>query len=266
MRARRLAALALSGALVAGGTGVAIAAVTKDDAKKSEQAVLDDAAKRLDVAPQKLRDALSAAQDAQLDRAVKDGDLTQKQADRIKAARKDSGTVLGPALRGGPGGFGAHGGPGPDRVFKLGGGPGPRLGHFGVRGDLFDDIAKALGTTKEKVVEQLRDGTSVAEILKANGTSVADVRAAVKAAMSTRLDKAVKSGDLTRKQADEILDHVDEKVAAIGSGKGLRLRGERHHLFGGKPPAGAPRPGAFVPGEQGEQGAPELDVQDGVIS
>jgi uncharacterized protein (DUF433 family) len=244
MRARRLAALALSGALVAGGTGVAIAAVTKDDAKKSEQAVLDDAAQRLDVTPQKLRDALSAAQDAQLDQSVKDGDLTQKQADAIKAARKASGTVLGPGLRGGPG---RHGGPG--KVLKLRGGPG--LHRFGVRGDLFDDIAKALGTTKEKVIEQLRDGKSVADILKANGKSVADVRAAVKAAMKTRLDKAVKDGDLTRKQADEILDNVDQKVAAIGSGKGLRLRGDRRHRFGAEPPAGAPRPGAFVPGEPG---------------
>jgi uncharacterized protein (DUF433 family) len=256
---------ALSSALIAGGTGVAIAAVTKDDAKKSEQAVLDDAAKRLEVTPQKLRDALAAAQDAQLDQAVKDGDLTQKQADAIKAARKASGTVLGPGLRGGPW---MHDGPGPGKVFELRGGPGPRLHHLGVRGDLFDDIAKALGTTKEKIVEQLRDGKSVAEILKANGTSVADVRAAVKAAMTTRLDKAVKAGDLTRKQADEILANVDEKVAAIASGKGprLRLRAERHHPFGAKPPAGAPRPGAFMPGEQGEQDAPDLAVTDGVIS
>jgi len=260
MRARRLAALALSGALVAGGTGVAIAAVTKHDAKKSEQAVLDDAAKRLSVTPEKLREALSAAQDAQLDQAVKDGDLTRKQADAIKAARKDSGVVLGPGLRGPR----LHG---PDEVLKLRGAKGPHPRAYGMRGDLFDDIAKALGTTKEKVLEQLRDGKSIAEILKANGTSVADVRAAVKAAMKTRLDKAVKDGDLTRKQADQILDNVDEKVAAIGSGKALRLRGGRHHHpFGGKPPAGAPRPGAFVPGEPGEQQAPDLDVQDGVIS
>src|SRR5688500_6541719 len=101
MKPRRIAALAVSGALVAGGAGAAIAAVTKDDAKQTEQAILDDAAKRLDVTPEKLRDALSAAQDTQLDQAVKDGDLTQKQADAIKAARKDSGRVLGgPGLRG----------------------------------------------------------------------------------------------------------------------------------------------------------------------
>ena len=239
MKARRIATLALSGALIAGGTGAAIAAVTKDDAKKTEQAILDDAAKRLDVTSEKLRDALSAAQDAQLDQAVKDGDLTQKQADAIKQARKDSGRVLA-----GPGLFG---GPGPHGVLKLHGGPGgPRLHAFGPRGDIFEDLAKALGTTPAKLKESLRDGTSVADVAKANGKSLADVRAAVKAATKTRLDKAVKAGDLTQKQADAILERVADHVTAIGSRKGMRLR--KHHRFGGEPPARAPRPGSFMPG------------------
>ncbi len=254
MRTRRIA-LVLSGALIAGGSGAAIAAVTKDEAKKTEQAILDDAAKRLDVTPDKLRDALSAAQDAQLDRAVKDGELTQKQADAIKEARKDSGRVLGgPGLHGiGPGmrgGMRRHHGPG----F-----PGPHA--FDVRGDLFADVAKALGTTQDKLMEQLRDGTSIADVAKANGKSLADVRAAVRASMKSRLDKAVDEGDLTRKQADRILDRISEKVTAIGTAKALRMR--RHHHFRGGPPAGTPRPGAFMPGEPG---APEIVLQDGVIS
>jgi hypothetical protein len=243
MRKRRIAVLALSGALVAGGAGAAIAGVTKDDGKKSEQAVLDDAAKRLDVTPQKLRDALSAAQDAQLDQAVKDGDLTQKQADAIKQARKDSGRVLGgPGLRGGP------------EIMKLRGGPGfgkhgPR--GFGMRSDLFETLAKALGTTETKLMAQLRDGKSVADVAKANGKALADVRTAVKAAVKSDLDKAVKDGDLTQKQADAMLDRISERITRIGTGKarGLRLRGERHR-FGGAPPPGAPRPGSFEPGAQ----------------
>ena len=255
MRSRRIATIALSGALIAGGTGAAIAAVTKDDAQKTEQAILDDAAKRLDVTPDRLRDALAAAQDAQLDQAVKDGDLTPKQADAIKQARKQSGHVLG--------GPGPHGGPGMRGGMKLHPGPafpGPHA--FGVRGDLLADVAKALGTTQDKLMEQLRDGRSIADVAKANGTPLTDVRAAVTAAMKTRLDKAVKDGDLTRKQADRILDRITEKVTAIGSAKGLRMR--RHHHFRGRPPAGAPRPGSFMPGEQG---APDVvELQDGVIS
>ena len=73
-----------------------------------------------------------------------------------------------------------------------------------------------------------------------------------------------KDGDLTQKQADEILDNVEDKVAAIGSAKGLRLRGRgEHHRFGPKPSPGALRPGAFVPGEQV---APDIVLPHGVIS
>ena len=229
MRKRRIAVLALSGALVAGGAGAAIAGVTKDDGKQSEQAVLDDAAKRLDVTPQKLRDALAAALDAQVDQAVKEGDLTEKQADAIKQERKDSGHLLGgPGLRGGPG------------ILKLRGGPGfgPRFDRhgphgFGMRFDVFQTLAKAL-----------------ADVAKANGKSLADVRTAVKAAVKDDLDKAVKDGDLTQKQADAMLDRMSEKITRIGTGKAMRfgMRGE-HHRFGGAPPPGA-RPGSFEPGTQ----------------
>ena len=249
MSRRRMAAIALSGAVIAGGTGVAIAAATKDDAKKTEQAILDDAAKRLDVTPEKLRDALAAAQDAQLDEAVKDGDLTQKQADAIEQAREQSGRVLGgPVLRG------MHGGP---RLHLRGGPRGPGLRGLGLRGGLFGDLAKALGTTQDELIEQLRDGRSVSDVAKANGKTLAGVRSAVKAAAKTRLDKAVADGDLTRKQAEAILEHVDERVAAIGSRRALRLR--RGHRHPGPPPGGM-RPGEFAPG-----GAPEL-APGGVVS
>lgn len=246
MGARRIATIALSGALLAGGTGAAIAAVTKDEGAKAEQAVLDSAAKKLDVTPDKLRDALAAAQDEQLDAAVKAGRLTQKQADAMKAARKQSGRVLG----GGPLGRHLRGGPGP-RLHGFGGpgGPGPRLG-----GGPFDGLAKALGTTDDKLHEQLRDGTSIADIAKANGKSLADVKASLKAATKAKLDAAVKAEDLTQKQADAILERFDEHFDAFASGKKLRLRKEFHR--GGEPPAGLPKPGAFLPGEPGAQTVP----------
>jgi uncharacterized protein (DUF433 family) len=244
MGARRIAVIALTGALVAGGTGAAIAAVTRDNAKKTEQAVLDDAAKRLNVTPEKLREALAAAQDAQIDQAVKDGMLTQKQADAIKAARKQSGRVLGPL------------GGGPDKRF-FGQGPGGRGPHgfaFGSGGGLIDDLADALGTTPAKLFAQLRAGTSIADVAKANGKSLDDVRSALKAAAKTRLDKAVASGDLTQKQADTILDRVDEHLKDLESGRVLGPYGHRHR--GGKPPAGAMRPGALMPGESVPAPAP----------
>ena len=252
MGGRRIAALALSGALVAGGTGAAIAAVSKDERNAAEDAILEDAAKRLNVTPDKLRDALAAAQNAQLDQAVKDGKLTQKQADMIKERRKQSGVVLGGPgplkLRGGaelevhPGGPGPGFGPG----FGHGHGPhGP-----GLRMEILDGLADALGTTQSKLRRGLRDGKSIAELAKANGKSLDDVRKALKATAKTRLDKAVKDEDLTQKQADRLLDRVSEKIDALTSGKPLLRRG--HRFFGGeKPPMPAmpkPRPG-MLPGE-----------------
>jgi uncharacterized protein (DUF433 family) len=242
MGARRIAVMALTGVLVAGGAGAAIAAVTRDDGKKTEQAVLDDAAKRLNVTPEKLREALAAAQDAQIDQAVKDGDLTQKQADAIKAARKQSGHVLGPL---GDGHDKRFFGPGP--AGDRGGGPGRHGFGFGFGGPLIDELAAAAGTTPAKLFAQLRAGKSIADVAKANGKSLDDVRGALKATVKSRLDKAVANDDLTQKQADAILARVDEQLDDLVSGRALGPHGRRHG--GGKPPAGAMRPGALMPGE-----------------
>ena len=238
MGGRRIAAIALSGALVAGGTGAAIAAVTKGDREKTEQAILDDAAKRLGVTSAKLRDALSAAQDAQLDKAVKDGDLTQRQADRLKELRSQSGSVLG----------------GPMGALKLRGGPHPfGRGHHGGRlagpkGAMIGDLAGALGLSTEKLFEQLRAGKSIADVAKAQGTSLDDVRSAVRAKAKTRLDEAVKDGDLTRKQADAMIERLTERLEHLGSKRGLLPR--RHRRFGRDELPAPPdvRPGLFEPG------------------
>src|SRR6185436_6967261 len=146
-RRTRIAAVAAAGALVAGGTGVAVATTRSDDATQRENAVLSDAAKRLDVSPSELRYALRKAEDAQLDADVKAGKLTQEQADAIKQRRSQDGTVLG-----GPGG--PH--PGGPRFFggdhhRGGGGP------FEIGGT----IADALGLEPDELFDQLRSGKSL---------------------------------------------------------------------------------------------------------
>ena len=142
----------VSAAVLAAGVGggAAIAASGGDDRQQTEQSILDDAAKRLNVTPEALRSALGAAQDKQLDRAVKDGKLTQEQADAIKARRAKDGSVLG-----GPGIGGPHGGVGGAGV------PGPGFGHGG-RGLMFkvgpggalDAAASALGLKREDLRRQ----------------------------------------------------------------------------------------------------------------
>jgi lipoate-protein ligase A len=200
MRRTRIAALAAAGVLVAAGTGVAVATTRSDDAKKREQSVLNDAAKRLDVTPSELRDALSKAEDAQLDADVKAGRLTQEQADAIKAHRRQEGTVLG-----GPGG--PHGGPG---LFG---------DHHRFRGGPFEiteGIADALGISREELWNRLRDGKTLEQIAKAEDKSLADVEQAIKTELKQHLDEEVKEGDLTQKQADELLQHLTERLDDLG--------------------------------------------------
>jgi hypothetical protein len=237
MKMKRLTVAVVTGALVAAGAGAAIGA-TSGDGKKAEDAILSDAAKRLDVTPQRLRDALGAAEDAQLDQAVKDGDLTQKQADAIKARRRQSGRVLGgPRGPHGPGfgGRGRHGGPG---------GPGFGRGPGGGPGAIFGAIAKELGISTAKLAAELRSGKTLAEVAKAHDKSVGDLKTAAKAAVEKDLDQAVKDGDLTRKQADAMLAHVDEHLDRLGEARGFGPRRFHDRRDRDEDGGGATRPGA----------------------
>ena len=199
MRTRRVA-IAAAGLAVAAGGGVAIAATTGSTPKEREQAVLDDAAKRLNVTPEALRNALGAAEDAQLDAAVKAGEITQDQADAIKARRAQSGLVLGDE--------GGHG-------FDHG---------FGFRHDAgatdaaLDAAAKALNLDRDQLLTRLRGGTSLADVAKAQNVSIDDVRAAARAAAKAELDKAVSAGDLTQAQADEELTEIVARIEQLRGG------------------------------------------------
>ena len=208
MKRKHLIAGAVTVAALAGGAAGAVAAT--DDHKATEQAVLTDAAKRLGVSADELRAALSKAEDAQLDAAVKAGRLTQEQADAIKQHRQDDGSVLG---------FG-HGGPGPDDHgpgFR--GGPG-RGGPF-----MLDDAAKALGISEEALMTQLRDGKRLTAIAKAHGKTLADVKAAVKQGATARLDADVKAGRITQAQRDAAVAELDEHLDHLGDVGGHRFRG-----------------------------------------
>jgi hypothetical protein len=225
LRAKRSIAIGGLAATLVGG-GAALAA-RSDDPDKAEQAIIGDAAKRLGVSASELEDALAKAEDAQLDEAVEDGELTKKQADAMKKARKESGHVLG--IPGGPRfehhGFG-------ERGLRFRGGP-------------LDDVADAIGISVRKLFSELRDGKTIAEVAKAHGKSLDDVRAAVREATEKRLDAEVKDGMLTRKQADEILEGLDDRLEHLGEG------GPFGKWRGGPPPGG---PGG--PGAPGGYGAP----------
>lgn len=181
------ASLAAFAALALSAPGVAA------DGKPS---LVDDVAARLGVTPDELRAAFKAALTARVDAAVAAGKLTPAQAAKLKQR-----IAAGPAL-----GLGAR---------KA----------FAQRQQAFRDrIAKArahapvaayLGMTREQLRNELRSGTSLAQIAKERGKSVDGLVAAMLAPVKARLAKAVENGRLTKTRADAILARLTQGANAL---------------------------------------------------
>jgi len=228
-RRKRAVAIGAVAALAVAGGGVAYAAAT---ATNPRDAVLRDAAQRLNVSPDQLRAALQGAFTDQLDQAVKDGRLTQQQADRIKQRIRDGGVPLGGPM-GGPGG---PGGPG------FGHGPMGGRGPFGV---CIDAAAGYLGLTRAALDRQLRGGKTLAQVARAQGKSLSGLESALVDATRSALDRAVTNGRLTSAQRDDILRGLQQHLADLVNGAGPRggfRRGGGPGGPGGPPPWGG-RPG-----------------------
>lgn len=196
----------IAGALVlAAGVGAAgaVAAARALHANEESQAVIDDAADQLGVESSELSDALREALKNRVDEAVEEGRLTEEQATELKE-RIDSGET--PLIFPGLGRHG-HGGPG------LG-----RLGDFGHAGKL-DAAAEYLGLTEEQLHERLESGHTLAEIARAEGTSVAGLVDALVAEATQRIDQAVDAGRLTEEQATELKDGLEERTQDLVEGE-----------------------------------------------
>lgn len=150
MKKRHHIAIAAAVALSAVAVGGAIAA-TKLTPKQESEAVLNDAAKQLGVAPAELSNALKQALKNRVDAAVKDGRLTKEQGQQLKA-RIDAGDV--PLLGLGPRGFGHRHGP---------------HGHFHAK---LEAAAEYLGMTQAQLRNALADGKTLAQLARDRNKSV----------------------------------------------------------------------------------------------
>jgi hypothetical protein len=221
---KRTVAIGAAAVLAVAGGGVAYAAATGNDQR---DAVLRDAAGRLNVSPSELRSALEGAYGDQLDQAVKDGKLTQQQAAQIKQRIARYGVPLG-----GPGG------PGP--MGHGMGGP----GHGPIDAGL-TAAADYLGLTRAELARQLRAGKTLADVAKAQGKSVDDLEQALVDEAKTRLDRAVSDDELTSDQRDQILREVQEHVADLVNGRAPGPLGRHDGRERGAGPGGPPPMGGF---------------------
>jgi hypothetical protein len=132
---------------------------------------------------------------------VKDGTLTQAQADRVAT------TVDGALPKGG---FGRHGG----------------------RGGLdLDTAASVIGVTREELRTALDSGKTLAQVAQGKNISQATLVDKLVAAEKTRITAAVKAGRLTQAQADsmtaDLTARVTERVTSTRP-----MMGGRGHLRG----------------------------------
>lgn len=161
--------------------------------KNYVQVFVDKLAGILHLTPTQTQDALKQAELQTVDQMLKDGQITQQQADALKA-KINAGQGLGPI-----GGFGLRHGGG----FKAG---------AGVMRDLMtaelNAAASALHMSTADFQNALRSGKSLADLEAQQKVSDSAVQAAMKNAAKGVLDKAVKAGTLTQAQADAILSRV----------------------------------------------------------
>lgn len=194
--------------LAVSGAGAAVAATQLRSSPKAEsQAIVNDVAGQLGVTPERLTTAFKTAMKNRIDQAVKDGRLTQAEANRLKAEiDRQSVPMFGP-------GFGHH------RDFEF------RHVHK------LQTAAKYLGVTEAQLRSALEDGKTLAQVAKDKGKSVDGLVNALLGDARSRIDQQVEEGNLTRAEANEMLSGLRERITDMVNGR-MPTRPRFGHRFG----------------------------------
>jgi membrane peptidoglycan carboxypeptidase len=201
MKVNRWLALPLAGvaALVVGVAAVN-AATTPSTGSNYAQVFVNKLAGILHLSPTQTQNDLRQAQLQTIDQMVKDGQITQTQADALKA-RINSG-------QGFQFGF----------PFRHHGGPGDRALGRSLRTAELNAIAGALHVTPSDLQTQLRSGKTLTQLEQSSGVTDSTVRAAARNAARTVLDAAVKAGTISQAQEDAMLARIDQGPSLRGFG------------------------------------------------
>jgi polyhydroxyalkanoate synthesis regulator phasin len=160
---------------------------------------LNDLANRLHVSVSTLQqDKLAAMRDV-LARMVKDGTLTQKQANAIQQRLQTHQACTGMGMN--------------RMEVKL-----VMRALQGYTSQITDQVASQLHLTPSQLQAQLRSGKSLSDVAAAQHVSSAQLHAIVMNAVQNALNKAVSNGDVTKQQANtfmqalqshpEFVDHI----------------------------------------------------------
>lgn len=188
---------------------------------------LDRVAQKLGIETPKLQQAITDTRNEDIDAAVANGDLTQKQADELKERIQNA-----PA-----GGFGEHsfGGPKGFRGFDgANGGPGFAFGFGMGLADIPQQFADFLGITTDALKTELgADDATLATVAEAHGKSRDELKSYITTTAKTKLDEAVTNGNLTQAREDEMLAMLGDNLDKLIDGKfAMFFRGGMGHHRG----------------------------------
>jgi AraC-like DNA-binding protein len=198
-RTRKTLAIGIAALAVIGGGGAAIAA--SGDSSSPGRSFFDAVARHLGISSRKLEEATKAAAIDQIEAALKEGRITQAEADALEQ-RIESGDF--------PPFFGPFFGPRFGPEFHR---HGPPPFFFGEK---LSSAAEYLGLTEAELRTKLNDGKTLAQIADEQGKSIAGLKDAMLNGMKAKLDQLVEDGRLTQAEADEMYErfqsHLDDLV------------------------------------------------------
>jgi polyhydroxyalkanoate synthesis regulator phasin len=178
------------------GQSTATAASTPTTTNPYCQQYLQDLAKRLGVSVSTLQqDKLGAAQDV-VAQMVKDGKLTQNQANQINQRLQSHQACTGK-------GKGLWG-----RGVML-----QSLKQY--LPDVATQVAQGLHMTSTQLLSQLQSGKSLSQIATSQGVSSSQLQTIVTNAIQSVVNKAVSDGNLTQQQATNIMQMVQKHPNAL---------------------------------------------------
>ncbi len=155
-------------------------------------------------------DAAVAAMREQINTAVADGKIAQARADRLLSNLED---IVTRGING-------------DLLPRRDGRPLLNRARSAAARNLIDTVADATGLSAPEVVRQVRQGSTLAEIVEANGGSTDAVIADALTNASERVNGLVDEGALKQEQADELLASLETIYTDIVNGD-LPLRPNR---------------------------------------
>ena len=147
-----------------------------------------------------VKDAVLNAGTEQISHAVETGRITQERADRMTSNLPD---LIEHGLNG--------------ELF------GNRVGRRPLRQAseqiLVNITADETGLRPAQILQQLRDGSTLAEMITANGGNVDDAVTAAVTAATERINDAVANGNMTQEQADELIASLPDIYTAAINGE-----------------------------------------------